>query len=68
LKRHNLQEAEIDLIRASSQNPQNPDTFLLLAQLYAETSRSAYEENALRKAITATLDPASNHYAVEHAH
>jgi tetratricopeptide (TPR) repeat protein len=64
----NLQEAEEDLRRAAILNPQNPDNFLLLAQVYTDLNRPADAEVALRSAIAVTTDPSRNHYQIRGAH
>jgi predicted Zn-dependent protease len=60
--------AEKDLNRAAKRDDRNPDTQLLLGQIYNETGRTAEAEVALRKCVELTADPARNHYQVQQAH
>ena len=68
MSRHNLQEAEIDLRRATVLDPHNPDNFLLLGQIYTDTDRPSDAIAALRSAIAVTSDPSRNHYQIRGAH
>ena len=66
--RHQLNAAERDLIRAGKLDERNPDTFLLLGQIYNETGRTPDAEAALRKSISLTTDVSKNNYQVQRAH
>jgi tetratricopeptide (TPR) repeat protein len=68
MSRHNLQEAEVDLRRATVLDPHNPDNFLLLGQIYTDTDRTTDAIAALRSAIAVTSDPTRNHYQIRGAH
>lgn len=68
LDRQNYREAAADLHRALALNAGNADTWLLMAQLDAETQQTADAIAALRKAIAFTVDPSRNHYAIHAAH
>ena len=68
LSQHRPQDAERELSRAAALNPANPDVYMLLGQLYSETSRNADAEAALRKSIALTSDVSHNHYQVQRAH
>jgi tetratricopeptide (TPR) repeat protein len=68
LSQHQLPEAAAQLTRAATLDPQNPDTFLYLGQLYVETQKTAEAETALRKAIALTRDVSKNHYQIQRAH
>ncbi len=49
-------------------DPQNPDAYLYLGQMYFETNRSAEAETALRQCIRLTTDISRNQYQVRKAH
>ncbi|HTS12032.1 MAG TPA: tetratricopeptide repeat protein [Candidatus Limnocylindrales bacterium] len=68
LNQHKLQEAEVDLKRATELDGTNPDAFLSLGQLYVDSNRADEAEAALRKAIALTTDVSRNHYQVQRAH
>ncbi len=68
LNQHRFQEAETELTRAAELEPNNPDSFLSLGQLYQELNRPGDAEAALRKAIALTKDASRNHYQVQRAH
>jgi tetratricopeptide (TPR) repeat protein len=68
LTRHNYKQAGAYLARANELGPGNPDTHLLLAELYGETGKPLDEEIALRSAIAETSDPSRNHYEIQRAH
>ena len=60
--------AEQNLIKAKERDEDNPDTYLLLAQIYNEAGRATEAEAALRKSIALTSDVARNNYQVQRAH
>jgi tetratricopeptide (TPR) repeat protein len=60
--------AEQYLTRASQLQPDNPDPFLYLGQVYFETNRPELAIEALKKSIDLTTDPSRNHYQVSKAH
>jgi tetratricopeptide (TPR) repeat protein len=63
LNEHRLREAENELTRAAKLDPQNPDIFLFLGQLYSETNRASDAETALRKSIALSKkDVSRSHY------
>lgn len=66
--RHDLKTAEQDLTKAKELEAGNPDTYLLLAQIYNESGRATEAEAALRKSIALTSDVARNNYQVQRAH
>ena len=66
--RHQLQDAERELSKAAKLDERNPDTYLLLGQIYNETGRAEEAEAALRKSIALTTNVARNHYQVQGAH
>jgi tetratricopeptide (TPR) repeat protein len=68
LSEHRLQDAELDLKRASSLDPRNPDNPLLLGQVYLQLKKLPEAEQAFRKAIALTTDVSRNHYQVQRAH
>jgi tetratricopeptide (TPR) repeat protein len=68
LKRHNAEEAERELKRASELAPDNPDPLIYLGELYAGQSRPEEAEAAMRKAIALTTDPARGAYQIHRAH
>jgi tetratricopeptide (TPR) repeat protein len=68
MTQHRLPEAVDDLTHASKLDPNNPDNFLLLGQIYAELGRDVEAEAALRSAIAVTSDPSVNHYQIRGAH
>ena len=49
-------------------DPQNPDTYLYLGQMYFDTHRYAEAEKALRECIHFTTDVSRNRYQVQKAH
>ena len=68
LSQHQLKEAEQYLSRTATLDPRNPDVYLSLGQVYAETERRTEAETALRKSIALTQDFSRNHYQVQRAH
>lgn len=66
--RHEMDTAEQNLTKAKKLEAGNPDTYLLLGQIYNETGRAAEAEAALRKSIALTRDVARNSYQVQRAH
>ncbi len=68
MKQHNTHEAEVELSRSTSLDPQNPDPLLYLGQLYADADRGAEAEAAMRKAIALTKDEARNDFQISRAH
>jgi tetratricopeptide (TPR) repeat protein len=68
LKQHDLPTAESELMKASALQPENPDPWHLLAQVYLENGDKAKAEQSARKEIALTKDEASNNYQVSQAH
>jgi tetratricopeptide (TPR) repeat protein len=68
LSQHKLDEAVVELSKATTLNPADPDAFLSLGQAYFELNRFPEAEAALRKSIALTNDPSRNHYQVQRAH
>ncbi len=68
LSQHRYAEAEIALKRASMLNPNDPDVFLSLGQLYVDVKKPLDAETALRMSILLTSDISRNHYQVQRAH
>ena len=68
MARHDYKEAESDLLRANELDPNNPDTFRILAKLYTEMGKTAQAEEAYRNAIAATPDPSRHHYEISGVH
>jgi tetratricopeptide (TPR) repeat protein len=68
MKQRNFHEAEVELSRSTSLDPQNPDPLLYLGQLYADADRRAEAEAAMRKAIALTKDEARNDFQISRAH
>lgn len=68
LKRHDTRQAEQELGRAAELDPENPDPLISLGQLYLDAVRLPEAENAFRRAIALTKDPARNGYQVNRAH
>lgn len=68
LSQHELKEAEEYLGRTATLDPRNPDVYLSLGQVYAETGRRTEAETALRRSIALTQDLSRNHYQVQRAH
>ena len=68
LRQHNLEEAETELVRAGELDPQNPDPFIYLGQVYLETNRLKEAETAARKAISLTKDVSRNGYQLNRSH
>jgi tetratricopeptide (TPR) repeat protein len=66
--RHEFDSAERELSKAAKLDYRNPDSFLLLGQIYSETGRVAEAETALRQCISLTTNVARNHYQVQGAH
>jgi tetratricopeptide (TPR) repeat protein len=66
--RHEMEIAERDLTKAKNLDESNPDTYLLLAQIYNESGRATEAEAALRKSIALTSDVTRNNYQVQRAH
>lgn len=61
-------DAERDLTHAVTLNPESPDAYLYLGQLYMETNRPSETESALRKSISLTKDVSHDRYQVQKAH
>jgi tetratricopeptide (TPR) repeat protein len=68
VSQHQLKDAEGYLGRAAVLDPTNPDVYLSLGQVYAETERRPEADAALRKSIDLTKDVSHNHYQVQRAH
>ncbi len=68
MTQHKLPEAVSDLTHAAKLDPQNPDNFLLLGQIYTDMDRPSDAEAALRSAIAVATDPSRNHYQIKGAH
>jgi tetratricopeptide (TPR) repeat protein len=67
-KQRNMKDAESELVRAASLDPQSPDPLVYLGQLYNDSNRLAEAESTLRKAIALTKDVSRNGYQVNRAH
>jgi tetratricopeptide (TPR) repeat protein len=67
-KQRNMKDAENELVRAASLDPQSPDPLVYLGQLYNDSNRLAEAETTLRKAIALTRDVSRNQYQVNRAH
>ena len=65
---HRYREALSYLKRAASLNPDNPDAFLYLGQMYFDENQTAEAGVALRKAIELTKDPSRNRYQIQKAY
>lgn len=61
-------DAETYLKRATSLNPNHPDAFLYLGQMYFDSHRTDEAKNALQRAIELTADESRNHFQVQKAH
>ncbi len=68
LTQHRVPEAEKSLKKASELDPNNPDNFLLLGQVYTQLHRTADAEAAYRRSIALTTDLSRNHFQVQRAH
>jgi tetratricopeptide (TPR) repeat protein len=68
LKRHDAQQAEKELARASELDPENPDPLISLGQVYQEAGRLPEAEKAFRRSIAVTKDLSRNGYQVNRAH
>lgn len=68
VSQHQLKEAEEYLGRAAALDPTNPDVYLSVGQVYAETERRTEAEASLRKSIDLTKNLSRNHYQVQRAH
>lgn len=66
--RREFATAERDLTKAEKLDERNPDTYLLLGQIYNESGRATEAEAGLRKSIALTTDVAKNNYQVQRAH
>ena len=62
------EQAEKYLRRATELDPESPDGFLYLGQLYAQLRRPTEGEAALRQSIALTRDVSRNGYQVQKAH
>lgn len=65
---HRYPEAEKYLKQAESLNPESPDAFLYLGQMYFDTNRPADAEASLRQAIHLATDVSRNRYQIQKAH
>lgn len=68
MKQRNFRLAETEFNQATSLDPKNPDPWLYLGQLYADSERDTEAEAAMRKAIALTLDEARNDFQISRAH
>jgi len=68
LKQHELAGSESELRRATSLEPDSPDAFIDLAQLYLENQRLSEAEAAARKAIALTEDESRNDFQIHRAY
>ena len=68
LAQHRFQEADQYLSKAATLNPQDPDVFLSLGQLYTEMKKTNKAEEALKTSILLTHDTSHNHYQVQRSH
>ncbi len=67
-KQRNMKDAESELVRAASLDPQSPDPLVYLGQLYNDTNRISQAEATLRKAIALTTDVSRSGYQINRAH
>src|SRR5438309_1324276 len=67
-KQRNMKDAESELVRAASLDPQSPDPLVYLGQLYNDTDRMSEAEATLRKAIALTGDVSRNEFQINRAH
>jgi tetratricopeptide (TPR) repeat protein len=63
-----MKDAESELVRAASLDPQSPDPLVYLGQLYNDTNRISQAEATLRKAIALTTDVSRSGYQINRAH
>src|SRR5438876_3242876 len=67
-KQRNMKDAESELVRAASLDPQSPDPLVYLGQLYNDTDRMSEAEATLRKAIALTTDVSRSEFQINRAH
>jgi tetratricopeptide (TPR) repeat protein len=65
---HDYAGAEKELLLAATIDPEDPDTFLYLGQLYAAMHKDERAIAALRQSIALTTDVTRNHDQVQKAH
>jgi tetratricopeptide (TPR) repeat protein len=63
-----MKDAESELVRAASLDPQSPDPLVYLGQLYNDTNRVPEAEATLRKAIALTTDVSRSEFQINRAH
>ena len=68
MKQRDVGRAESVLLKAASLDPNNPDPFIYLGQLYADSGRESQADATMRKAIALTKDVSRNNYQVNRAH
>ena len=68
MKQGDAQRAESELTKASALEPENPDPWHLLAQLYLQGGRKDEAEQAARKEIALTKDESASEYQVGQTH
>ncbi|HEX4484916.1 MAG TPA: tetratricopeptide repeat protein [Terriglobales bacterium] len=68
LRQKQYAESESELQRASSLEPDSPDPFIDLGQLYLESKRPREAELAERKAIALTTNDSHNDFQIYRAH
>jgi len=68
LKRHDAQQAEVELARAAELDRENPDPLISLGQVYFDAGRLPEAEKTFRRAIAVTRDPSRNGYQINRAH
>jgi len=67
-KQRNMKDAETELVRAASLDPQSPDPLVYLGQLYNDTNRVPEAEATLRDAIALTTDVSRSEFQINRAH
>ncbi len=67
-KQRNMKDAESELVRAASLDPQSPDPLVYLGQLYNDTNRVPEAETTLRKAIALTTDVSRSEFQINRVH
>jgi tetratricopeptide (TPR) repeat protein len=68
LAEHRFPDAGKDLTQAATLNPEDPDVFLFLGQLYTQMKEPEKAEAAFKRSISLTRDVSHNHYQVQRAH
>ena len=68
LRQREYAESESELLRAAALEPESPDAFIDLGQLYLQSHRLREAEAAERKAMTLTKDESRNDFQIYRAH